>query len=215
VHQLGNGVDTDAFRPAAPADAARSKWELGLEERPIVLFVGRLSPEKDVEGLLRAWTLTYRSMPDEWALVIVGDGPSRPGLEDAVAVSGSASRIRMVGAQSNIEAWMAAADIYVSSSLFEGLSNTLLEAMATGLPVVVTRVSGVTDLVEDTGAGLVVDIQNEMGLAAALIHLAQDPDQRRVMGQKARLAIERTYALGVVAGRHETLYRRLIAERRI
>lgn len=213
IHELGNGVDTDEFRPVGEAGRARQKQALGIPARHAVLYVGRLSPEKNVEGLLHAWATARPSISAEWTLVLVGDGPDRPQLERQIQDAGLADAVMIAGQQPNVEKWMAAADIYVSSSLWEGLSNTLLEGMACGLPVVVTRVSGVKDLVEKRAAGLVVDVGDNGALAAALVRLAQDPDLRRSLGRTARRSVEQTYSLQAVADRHETLYRRLIAER--
>lgn len=213
IHRLGNGVDTVSFQPRTDADRRKAKQAVGLEGRSAVLYVGRLSPEKNVEGLIRSWAEARPSMPPGWALVVIGEGPSRAQMEVQIDLTGLTGEVMVAGEQANIETWMAAADVYVSSSLWEGLSNTLLEAMSCGLPVAVTRVSGVTELVEDRDAGLVVEVGDDGALASALVRLAQDPHLRRRLGKAARLSVERTYSLEAVADRHETLYRRLMAER--
>lgn len=213
IHQLGNGVDTASYQPTPEADRGEAKQVVGIEGRRAVLYVGRLSPEKNVEGLIRAWVEARPFMPAGWMLVMVGEGPSRAQLEVQIDQSDLTGEVMVAGQQANVEAWMAAADVYVSSSLWEGLSNTLLEAMSCGLPVAVTRVSGVTELVEDADAGLVVEVGDDAALASAIVRLAQDVHLRRRLGDAARLAVERTYSLEAVADRHETLYRRLMAER--
>lgn len=212
IHQLGNGVDTLVFRRKTLRERAALKRKLGLGDRRVVIYVGRLSYEKAPTTLIKAWAKARKAIPADWTLVVLGDGPLRSSLEQEILNAGIGASVIVAGQQPNIEQWMAAADIYVSSSLWEGLSNTLLEAMASGLPVAVTRVSGVSELVEGPGAGLAVDVGDDAGLASALVRLAQDDDLRARLGRTARLTVEQGYSLQAVADRHETLYRRLIAE---
>lgn len=213
IDQLGNGVDTAVFRPANKQERAELKQKLGMEGRRAVIYVGRLSPEKNPDGLLEAWIAARQTLPADWMLILIGDGPMRTQLERRIRNAGLEDSVMVAGQQQNIEQWMAAADVYVSSSLWEGLSNTLLEAMACGLPVAVTRVSGVKELVEETEAGLTVDVGDNAALASALVRLAQDTDLQDQLSRAARLAVEQTYSLQAVANRHELLYRRLIAQR--
>ena len=212
IHHLGNGVDTAKFRPHEERERSELKRRLGIGSHRVVIYVGRLSPEKNPDGLLQAWIKACPSLTADWKLVLVGDGPMRGALEAVVSAQALEDSILFAGQQRNIEQWMGSADIYVISSRNEGLSNTLLEAMASGLPVVATRVSGVTELVEEPGAGLVADIGDTDGLARALVRLASDRPLRERLGVAARRVIERRYSIETVAEKHEALYRRLLAE---
>ena len=209
IHVLGNGVDTRVFRPVTDADRRHVRQALGLTDAPIVIFVGRLSKEKNVSGLLRAWAKVRSGMIEAWTLVIVGDGPLRQALAVEARALAINDCVRFVGQQSRIAEWLMVASIYVLSSDHEGLSNTLLEAMATGLPLVVTRVSGATELVEETGSGRVVPVGDASALAKALRELAGSTPLRRTMGACARRVIEERYAVDHIAALYETLYRRV------
>lgn len=212
VHCLGNGVDTATFLPKNELERSKIRQKLGVGNYRTVIFVGRLSKEKNPDGLLHAWTKASSALPSDWKLVIVGDGPMRSELQAILEERSLERSVLFSGLQDNIEQWMGCADIYVITSHSEGLSNTLLEAMASGLPVVATRVSGVTELVEESGSGLVVEVGDMDGLSLALVTLASDSELRGRLGVSARKVTEQRYAIEIVTDRHEALYRRLLAE---
>lgn len=211
IHCLGNGVDTADFCPRDEQARAELKQQLGLGTCRVVLYVGRLSEEKNPDGLLQAWIMALPSLPVNWKLVLVGDGAMRDALDAMLSEHGLENKVVLAGQQRNIEQWLGSVDIYVLSSRIEGLSNSLLEAMASGLPVVATRVSGVGELVEESGAGLGVAVGDMTGVAKALARLASDPGLRLRMGTVGRQVIVGRYAITAVAGQHEALYRQLLA----
>ncbi|MCH9664765.1 MAG: glycosyltransferase family 4 protein, partial [Gammaproteobacteria bacterium] len=189
----------------------RHRKRIGLDAAGIVVFVGRLVEQKNVNGLLLAWKVACTNLPDGWKLVLVGDGSMREQLEALSKAEGLTTSIIFAGQQSNIAEWMAASDILVVPSYWEGLSNTMLEAMSTGLAVVSTRVSGSTETLEKTGAGLVVDIGNMEQFANAVLRLASDFTLRDEMGKIGRAVIEKNYSIETVADRHERLYHSLVS----
>jgi glycosyltransferase involved in cell wall biosynthesis len=210
IHKLGNGIDVNQFRPRSALESSELKSQLGLSGRQLVVFVGGLGEAKNVEGLMEAWALARSELPAGWSLVVVGDG-SRRGIAEALASELKLGEsVRFVGQRANVHEWMGAADIYVSTSWREGLSNTLLEAMASGLPVVATRVSAVPEVVEETGAGMVAEVGDMKAIAGALIKLALDDELRRSSGTRARQVVCATYALTAVAAAHESLYLSLL-----
>ena len=133
-------------------ERAAAKSELGLGSGPLALYVGRLSPEKAPLVLLEAWS--QASLGGVAQLAVLGEGPElEAARERAAAVPG----VRIVGRVEDPLAWYRAADVYVLPSLDEGLSNSLLEALCCGLPVVATRISGSADVFREADVGTLVD----------------------------------------------------------
>lgn len=213
LYVVGNGIDTQIFQPLNDKDRLSLRKRLRVDAAGMVVFVGRLAKEKNPDGLLRAWKLALPKLPPGWKLVLVGDGPMRAELEAFIDNERLGDSVLLAGLQSNVESWLGAADVYVLASHREGLSNTLLEAMASGLPIVSTRVSGVCETVEEAGAGLVVDVRQMDQLAGALIRLAKDSSLRNHMGGAGRPLILSTYSISHVATLHERLYDKLLAEK--
>ena len=213
VYVMGNGIDTHFFHPRSDDERLDLRGQLRMDAGGIVVFVGRLAKEKNPDGLLRAWQLALPNLTAGWKLVLVGDGPMRGELEALVDEERIRDTVLFTGMQTNVEYWLGAADVYVLASHREGLSNTLLEAMASGLPVVSTRVSGVRETVEEVGAGLVVDVGQKDQLADALIRLVNDSSLRSQMGHAGRTVILKTYSINHVAVLHEHLYDKLLAEK--
>lgn len=211
VHQLGNGVDTSLFHRRSEQEKDELKQRLGVGARRVVLYVGRLSSEKNPDGLLQAWRKARGSLDSDWLLIVIGDGPMRVAIDALVQTLELADSVWIVGQQSNIDQWMGAADIYVSSSHREGLSNTLLEAMAAGLPIVTTLVSGVNELVVLPGAGLVVPVGDMDALAVGLVNLTKNKCQRDALGAIGRVVIENEFSIETVGMKHENLYQSLIS----
>jgi glycosyltransferase involved in cell wall biosynthesis len=198
IHVLGNGVDVQTFHPVALADRLNARARFGLD------------PQKNPDGLLFAWKIALSRMPEGWMLALVGDGPLQKVLARRIEEEGLSGSVRLMGAREDVERWMNAADIFVLSSHHEGLANTMLEAMASGLPVVCTRVSGGVENLEETGAGLVVNVGGMDALAAALVRLSQDAPLRARMGNAGRSVVEDKYSIDHVAQTHLGLYRRLL-----
>lgn len=213
VHLVGNGVDTKTFHPRCGSDRRDLRKRLGVDATGLVVFVGRLSKQKNPDGLLRAWKLAVPKLPTGWKLVLIGDGPMRTEVEVFIEQERLRDTVLSKGMQSNVESWLEAADVYVLPSHIEGLSNTLLEAMASGLPVVSTRVSGVRETIEEVGAGLVVDVGQMDQLAGALIRLAHDSSLRDQMGRVGRSLIVKNYSINYIATLHEHIYDKVLSEK--
>lgn len=211
VHLVGNGVDTRLFHPAPSPERLAERESLGINASGLIIFVGRLSPEKNPDGLLTAWQSAQKELPDGWRLMLLGDGPMRDTLNSAIESSGQGEYVRLAGNQKDVARWMRAADVYVLTSHHEGLSNTTLEAMASGLPVITTRVSGSAETVGETGAGIVVDVGRMDQLQAALIRLVRDAPLQEQMGRIGRAVVAEQYSIEHVAEAHLGLYQRLVA----
>ena len=205
-----NGVDCSSFRPATPKERTEARRALGLECQHLVLCVGRLAPEKNLLGLLEAWAAVDEAVREGSLLALVGDGPLRTVVADYVAAKGLSQSVQIVGERNDVACWMRAADLYVLASHNEGLSNALLEAMACGLPVVSTRVSGSVETVEEAGAGLLVDVGHVDRLSEAMERMLADRPLRECMGQAGRALIEAKYSIDVVAQACLRFYRSLM-----
>lgn len=203
IHTIRNGVDLSRF---GRTDRAGARDELGLAADAIVIgTAGRLVPVKDHRTLLEA-IASLRRAERRVALLIAGDGPLREPLQAAAAALGIGDQVRLLGHRPQIERVLAALDVFVLSSVSEGLSNTILEAMASSLPVVATNVGGAAELVVDGATGLLVPSRAPQALADALARLLDAPPLRRTMGQAARRRAESEFALPSVIRKYEQLY---------
>ncbi|HXM53951.1 MAG TPA: glycosyltransferase family 4 protein [Candidatus Dormibacteraeota bacterium] len=189
--QISNGVDLDRFvRPAPEARAALRRRLLGDAGDGVVACctVARLSAQKGLDVLIDAAAiLRERGATPRARFFIVGDGELRADLEAQIARLGVGDEVRLVGARppDEVPEWLASADLFVLPSHYEGMSLAVMEAMATGLPVVVTRVSGTAELVPDAEHGRVVEPGDADGLAGAVAVLAADPELRTLVGMRA------------------------------
>lgn len=183
VVHICNGVDTERF---APGPDAGQRAALGVEPDQLVVgTVARLDPVKDQATLIQAFALTLREHPRA-ALVIVGDGPCRDDLQRLAASLGLAARVRFLGERHDVPALLRTMDVFVLPSIAEGISNTVLEAMASGLPIVATRVGGNRELVEEGVHGFLVPKQNPGALAAALGTYLDDGSLRTLHAKSSR-----------------------------
>jgi sugar transferase (PEP-CTERM/EpsH1 system associated) len=205
-----NGVDTRRF---SSVKRAEGRAALGLsEDVPVVGAVGRLNPVKDHTTLLWAFAGLAARRPDVM-LVIVGDGGLRTRLGELVRGLGLASRVRFLGERSDIPQLLSAFDIFALSSIKEGMSFTILEAMSTGLPIVVTRVGGNAELIEHDVSGTLVPAGDAVALAAGLDRYLEEPGLAAAHGRAARRRAVERFSLDVMLEGYRELYLSL-AERR-
>jgi glycosyltransferase involved in cell wall biosynthesis len=207
---IGNGIDTEKYKPINEKKRESIKNNIGIIEKRIIIFVGRLSVEKNVEGIINAWQRVNNKTKKEWTLLIVGDGPQRYNLNEMIKKFNLKDSVVFVGFRNDISECMAAADMYVSFSNNEGLSNSLLEAMSSGLPVVASRVSGVKELVEKTGSGIAVDIGDIKALANAIETMTSNNGLRKKASENARSYILGNYSIENIMKKHIELYRSVI-----
>ncbi|HQU87686.1 MAG TPA: glycosyltransferase [Denitromonas sp.] len=143
--------------------------------------------------------------------MLVGDGPLRPELEAEVATAGLSDVVCLAGARDDVPAIMAALDCFVLPSQAEGISNTLLEAMACGLPVIATRVGGNCELVVDGETGWLVPPEDPRALADAMSNMANDPVRRQQMSHAARARAVTQFSLEAMVDRYLALYDQTLA----
>ena len=209
IRYLPNGVDTERFCPD-PELRARLRQELGLETAFAWLAVGRFDVQKDYPNMLQAFKRVAQER-HEVRLLIAGDGPLRPAMEQLAHELGVADRVKFLGIRRDIPALMNAANAYVMSSAWEGMPMVLLEASASGLPIVATDVGGNSEVVIDGKTGFLVPPKDPEALAWAMLYLMDLPgEERRRMGEAARQHIEANYSLDRVVDQWEALYRELL-----
>jgi glycosyltransferase involved in cell wall biosynthesis len=209
IYLIPNGVDGRQFHAASPQDRAAARRALGLVCDRLVLYVGRLSAEKNPLGLLDAWAAVGTKVREGALLAVVGDGPEFDRLRLKAQATNLAGSVHLAGARSDVATWYRAADFYVICSSNEGLSNTMIEALASGLPVISTRVSGSSILVESPPAGLVVNVGDPESLADAMGRLLTDPSMRTRLGKNARLAFEGRFSLETLSKQMISVYEEL------
>lgn len=211
---LYNGIDVTTWSPQ-PFEPARQglleRFQLPSSAR-LVGFIGRLSAEKDVPTALSAMTQVIKQCP-EAHLLVVGEGAMQAELHRLAAGLGIASQVHGVGHQVVHPGLYAGLEVYLMSSLTEGLPNTLLEAMACGRPSVATRVGGIPELVGRSGSVLLAEAGDANGLAQAVLELLGHPSRAAQLGQAARTRIEEQFSFAQRLRLIEGLYSRLAQER--
>lgn len=177
-----------------------------VREQRTVVFVGRIEPVKGLDVLLRAW-LTMQKTVKNAQLIIAGTGDQRDELERLARELGIDQHVHFPGHVSDVAALLETADLYVQPSHQEGLSNSLMQAMAMSLPVVATRISGNEDLVTDRVSGRLVEPGNPVELAQALCETLENPEEAAHMGRRARQLIEERYQVDAIIGQLLQAYR--------
>ncbi|MGH7304780.1 MAG: TIGR03088 family PEP-CTERM/XrtA system glycosyltransferase [Candidatus Rokuibacteriota bacterium] len=204
VLRVHNGVDTERF---APGDRTEIRAKLGIRaDQRVVGTVGRLDPVKDQAALIQAFS---RIDDPDAVLVIAGDGACRDALHAQTAALRLGERVRFLGERRDVSRVLQAFDLFVLPSLAEGISNTILEAMATGLPVVATRVGGNPELVDDGVTGRLVPRQAPDILAEAVGEYLRDPVRRQEHGGHARARAMDLFGLDPMRDAYAALYARL------
>lgn len=211
VRVIYNGVDTRAFRPPGAGERAAVRRTFGLSEADVVLMsVGSLKPVKGIDLLLRSVAPVMRTHAQA-ELVVVGDGPDRGALQLLARELDIADRVQFVGLRADVDALLRAADALVLSSRSEALPTVLLEAMATGLPIVATNVGGVPEIVNAERSGLLVAPEDAAALASALARVVADEALRRTMGTRGREIVESRFRIESMCEKRMALFEELLA----
>jgi glycosyltransferase involved in cell wall biosynthesis len=176
-----NGIDLDAFAPATPGERAEARKRLGLGSAPLAVCVGRFSRQKGQDVIAEAWPKVVAAVPDA-ELVLVGSGPDEAALRQ---------RARVVDDQGGVRAWLAAANVVVQPSRWEGLAYTVLEAMASARNVVATDVGGMREALGDDG--VLVPTEDVKSLASVIAGQLLDPEACDARGRALRERVERLY----------------------
>jgi len=216
IAQIYNGVDTARFSPAANGRAPIDGCPFTDEDLWLVGTVGRLQQVKDQVTLAEAFVRAIKRGPAkaQMRLVMIGDGPLRARVEKVLDQAGMRELAWLPGARDDVPEILRGLDCFALPSLAEGISNTILEAMACGLPVVATRVGGNPELMEEGMTGRLVPQANAEAMAGALFHYFDDPALARRHGRAGRQLILQRFSLDRMVSDYLSLYDELLAGRK-
>ncbi len=204
IQVIPNAIDLSAFTPPVQRET----------DGPVrLLYVGRFNVFKSVETLIEAVGVLNQMEVGEFELDLVGEGEQRPVLERMVSELGLTRRINFVGwiARDRIAHYYRRADVFVTATTWEGMPNTVLEAMACGLPIVGTQASGLCELVNNGLNGYLVPVNDPDALAKALASLVNNGYERRRMGRQSRRLAEREFAWEYIAEQYVGVYEQVMA----
>lgn len=204
VAVLYNAIDCASVQAAEPKAIEEPLQLPGCPGRRIGI-VGRLEYRKDHLTLIRAAARVAQEMP-EAAFLLVGDGPERGRLEEEIARLQIDQNVFLLGERADVPRLLHAFDIYVLCSITEGLSLSILEAMAAGLPIVATRVGGNPELLDEGRAGLLVPSGDPEALAQAILRLLREPEHARKLAQAAKERAENLFDIHPIARQLERIY---------
>jgi glycosyltransferase involved in cell wall biosynthesis len=208
-----NGVELPA--PVAAAARALTRAQLGVpEDAMLMIVIANLIPYKGHADLIAALGMARERLGEGWRVLLVGrDDGFGAVLRSQAEALGIAGNLLWLGECSNMGDLLAAADIGVLASHQEGFSNSLIEMMAQGLPVIATRIGGNIDAIADGESGKLVPVQNAAALGAAILELMSDAAARKRIGEAARSRVTLLFSLDACLGRYIDLYKGLIADR--
>jgi glycosyltransferase involved in cell wall biosynthesis len=195
--------------PPGDPDKVREGFDIGSDQ-PVVVTVSTLRPEKAYEVLIEAAAELAQSVPG-LRVLIAGDGPERPKLEQLIADLEVDEVVTLLGWRADVPDLLAAADVAVCCSDFEGGPLAVMEYMGASLPVIATRVGGLPELIRDGENGVLIPPRDPSALAGALSSLIADPSRGQSLGAAGKELREREYGIDAFVGRLEDLYGRLLA----
>lgn len=203
---IPNAVDVPT-RARLTRDQVFERLSIPPRDR-LILAIGRLWPQKGYRDLIWAGELTRQAYDSVW-FVIVGDGPERARLQHYRDQTRTEEVIRFVGERTDANELLSGADLLWNGSLYEGQSNTILEAMALGIPVIATDIPGTRDLVEHERTGYLYPVGDAAGLTRLTNRLLTTPDLATAMGSAARERVKDHFSIETMVQRHSELYKRL------
>jgi sugar transferase (PEP-CTERM/EpsH1 system associated) len=211
--QIYNGVDTELFHPARPQRTALPVADFAGAGTVVIGTVGRMQAVKDQLTLVRAFVHLLERRPNlrqRLRLAIIGDGALRAPALDLLTQVGILDLTWLPGERADIAEIMRGFDVFVLPSLAEGISNTILEAMASGLPIIATRVGGNPELVEEGRTALLVPADDPQAMAGAIAVYADDAVKRAQHGARGRAAVEARFSLDTMVRAYMNIYDRAL-----
>jgi sugar transferase (PEP-CTERM/EpsH1 system associated) len=215
VKQIYNGVDQSRFKPGVNVRPAILPAQFSGADYTVLGTVGRLAEVKDQSSLMSALSLLLRKKPeltDSVKLFIIGDGPCRDTLEDQIQAAGLQENVWLSGDREDIPELLRSFDVFVLPSLGEGISNTILEAMATGLPIIATRVGGNPELVGDGVNGRLVGAGQQQELADRMLEMIVDVPYREQCGERSLEKVRQSFSWDATVSAYCSVYDRLLGQ---
>lgn len=216
IHHICNGVDISKFAPSAihnhgdEPNSSAFPNDVIAENNIVFGTVGRLAEVKNQTFLMEAFIRlveTHQEQASKLRLVIVGDGILKPKLQEMARDAGISDQVWLAGNRSDIPALMAGMDVFILPSLAEGISNTILEASASGLPVIATRVGGNPELIEPTlASNHLVDVGDTSALVAAMAQYLEDPELLSKNGTLVREHCVNNFSIDTMVNKYHQLY---------
>jgi glycosyltransferase involved in cell wall biosynthesis len=208
THTIYNGINVEEFgERVRGADPSRIRAEAGVGDGPVFLSIGRYSKKKNQRALINAMQDVIHTHPDAH-LFVVGWGELETELQAAVADRDLEDHVTITGRVPSVEEYYALADVFVLSSITEGLSVVLIEAMASKLPIVATDTSGTAETVVDGETGYIIPIGNQSELVAAMTRLAED-DRRQRFGDRGYQRAREQFSIERTVGSYLDIYKRV------
>jgi glycosyltransferase involved in cell wall biosynthesis len=210
VGVIYNGIDTTAFASPAASDRQAARIEMGVEaDAFVILLVARLDYLKDHATAVRTVKRLAQEQPKA-RLVLVGEGPEHAKIQELVEQEQLGAQVRFLGLRKNVAQLLGGADVFLLTSISEGIPLTVIEAMATGIPVVATRVGGVPEVIEDGQTGWLAPSGDDRALAGHLLCLANDVQLRMDMGRRGQERARRMFSESQMHARYHSLYREMV-----
>jgi sugar transferase (PEP-CTERM/EpsH1 system associated) len=216
IAQIYNGVDSTLFHPAGEHRDAVPYADFSAPGHFVIGNVGRMQDVKDPLTLARAFVQLMQTIPgarERLRLVMVGDGPLRERVRALLAEAGVEKYAWLPGERNDVARIMRSFNLFVLPSLAEGISNTILEAMASGLPVLATAVGGNAELIQDGVTGMLVPRDDVGGMALAIRAYAENSELCKRQGTEARRTVELRFGMDVMVNAYMALYEQALARR--
>lgn len=209
VEVIHNFIDPDVYN--------RDKYPNSLKDqlgksRPVLMHVSNFRAVKRVRDVIRVFAAVNKERPS--VLVMIGDGPDRPGAEEEARSLGVESSVSFLGKLEQIAPLLAAADLFILPSQTESFGLSALEALASGVPVIGTKAGGLPEVIRDGETGVLCGVGDVAGMAAAALTILEDPSRWSAMSQLATLDSRQRFSLDAVVGKYEALYRRSLPNSR-
>jgi glycosyltransferase involved in cell wall biosynthesis len=216
ISGIPNGIDSEEFAPVAKDEKMRLREKLKLAEDSVVfIFAGRFAVEKNLMTLVRAWNdLIQTCDRKKYELLLLGDSNGQNYSSERelrrFAKEKNMLTLSFRGSVPNVKDYLHAADVFVLPSIWEGMSNALLEAMACGLPSVVSDIPANRNLVEDKSSGLLFPVKDSCELTKCMLYMIENENDRHKMGLKAREIIEERFSISAVVCRIMSEYKNVL-----